>query len=153
MWWAIIIVVVALAALVVGSIATYWALLAPRTIQLSSFSPVASPGDDCDSIRLNTLQSPSSGPGSTEIFLETLPRIDWKALELYIGGRKAGTIEAQDGSRAPERLIVAPHELSEAQLLFYKAKFLGIHTRMYQINGLEGLANQQATFVWERDRC
>lgn len=148
-----ILFILGVTAFITGGMALYYALLAPRTILLSSFNPVASLQDDCDSIRLTAMQPSAAGPGSVEIFLHTLPRIDWKAIELFISGSRVAILEAQNGSHAPGSIVVAPHQLDDAQLVFLKAKTFGVHTKMYQINGLASLANHRATFIWERDRC
>jgi hypothetical protein len=128
----------------------------PQIVPVTSFRPVAALSDDCDSIRLTT--SPAqTGPGSVAIQLATgVGSPWWKEIHCTIisTGRTCGGLHANDGpSTAPGQIVLFPHELSDARLVFTKPKFLGVATDVYQIVDLSPLANQQALFTWVRDRC
>lgn len=127
----------------------------PPVISLTGFTPVASLSDDCDLIRLTRTEGQFGHPGSVVITLATGTGSPWwKEIKCEINGEPCGRLHANDGpSTAPGELFFAPHELRDARLIFTKPKTLGVATDVYQIIGLEGLANNRALFTWERDRC
>ncbi|MES1243407.1 MAG: hypothetical protein ABUT39_17480 [Acidobacteriota bacterium] len=113
--------------------------------------------DDCDEILLVPEGSSTAGPGSVEIALQTgtdRGETWWKGLQLFIDGREAQSIKAEgNGGRSAGFLPILPNELSTAQLVFVKPKFLGAATNVYQAVGLDRLANRRFVLLWRRDRC
>jgi hypothetical protein len=109
--------------------------------------------DDCDEILLVPESSSAAGPGSVEIALQTGPGMWWKELQLFVDGRLTQTAKSENGSRSQNVLTIMPNELATAQILFLKPKFLGVSTGVYQIVGLERLANRRVLLNWRRDAC
>lgn len=113
--------------------------------------------DDCDEILLVPEGNSSAGPGSVEIALQTgtdRGETWWKGLQLWIDGQMPQAIKAEGkGGRSSDFLRIMPNELATAQIVLVKPKFLGAATNVYQIIGLERLANRRVLLLWRRDRC
>lgn len=76
----------------------------------------------------------------------------WKAIELYSSsGRLLSRAELQDGDNGPTEFCIRTTDLDNAKLVLAKAKAFGIHTPMYELQGLTAHAGDRMRFIWLRD--
>jgi hypothetical protein len=80
------------------------------------------------------------------------PATWWKGLRVPDGEGRSWEITTQDNERE-DRVRLWSHQVNHWQYLtFRKAKFLGVHTAVYTLGGLDRLRpGQRVNFVWERD--
>lgn len=95
-------------------------------------------------------------PGTADRVTFVLEKVSsitwWKAIELYSSsGRLLCRAELQDGDNGPTEFCIRTTDLANAKLILAKAKAFGIHTPMYELQGLTAHAGQRMRFIWLRD--
>ena len=108
---------------------------------------------DNDHIWLDEIEGSSIGVGANEVevVLTTAPNVTWWK-EIMAFDKKATAlawIQTQDNAHGPVamRLDVT---LTDS-IVFSKAKFLGIHTAMYQVLDLASRRGKRVIFNWRSD--
>src|SRR5262245_49544154 len=89
-----------------------------------------------------------------EFVLRTDPGIGWwKEIKVVDRrGRELGRRDLEPGMHRPTTPLIIPvRALDGARVIFSKAKFLGIHTEMYEMHGCSSQAGRRLTFTWRRD--
>lgn len=129
----------------------------PPVITITSLPSGGAGADDCDTIRLTRSDGRAGHPGSVVIRLATGSGSPWwKEINCEVISTRVpcGRLHANDGpSTATGEIFVPSVELRDVRLIFIKPKVLGVATEVYQMIGLEPLANSTALFTWDRDRC
>jgi len=115
--------------------------------------------DDCDEIEVVKLprEGQAAEARGIEVVLETAdggPVPWWKAIDLYVDGRKSPYNAVAEGNgHTSQPLTIDSEDLLTAQLVLVKPKELGVATGMYQVLGLDGAAGRTLKFTWKRDHC
>ncbi len=103
-----------------------------------------------DSVSLET--SPGTANMVTFVLEKASSITWWKAIEVYSSsGRLCGRAELQDDDNGPTEFSIRTTDLVNAKLILAKAKAFGIHTPMYELQGLTAHAGQRMRFIWLRD--
>ena len=91
-------------------------------------------------------------PGQMQFRLIAAPNVRWwKEIQIFDGFAKAQDF-TQDDRKCTMVLTVNTRDLSgSGVLIFSKAKFLGIHTGMYEIHNLRQFDGRRLDFTWTRD--
>jgi hypothetical protein len=128
-------------------------------IALSQFS--SCDGDNCQTSFLPDgdeiwVHEEGGLPGDrVEIVLTSGPNVRWwKGIEVWDAARDTiiGSLSTQDDDHGPKSMVFRVDQLRDAYLVFLKAKFLGIHTAMYELQerlGTQG--GKRLSFLWDRD--
>lgn len=92
-------------------------------------------------------------PNMVTFVLEKASSITWwKAIEVYSSsGQLLRRAELQDANNGPSEFTISTTDLVNAKLILAKAKIFGIHTPMYELQGLTAHAGQRMRFIWLRD--
>lgn len=92
-------------------------------------------------------------PDSLEIVFSTAPNIRWwKEIQIIDGqNHRIGSLACQDDDHGPKSTSFHRSQVAGAKLQFHKAKFLGIHTGMYELSDLESRVGSRLSFTWLED--
>jgi hypothetical protein len=125
----------------------------PRTPTPQNSIGLLRTGDDCDEIDFS-VEYGAGSPSSIQFNLAEARGIWWKAIEIPVGASGYKMLEIQDGSSASYTPLVSDLGISRP-IRFWKAKFLGIHTRLgYTWDVLRALpGGTRVSLYWKRDSC
>lgn len=94
-----------------------------------------------------TVRIENAGLGTNaEVVLEAAPNISWYK-EVKLGDRKAWT----KNDRRRDSFTLSARELAAQELVFYKAKFLGISFEVHRLWLKDELYGKRVTFRWLKD--
>lgn len=109
---------------------------------------------DCDAIKV-VVQPQSAPQGSIEVLLETAPDVTWwKGIAWVRNGRDLDSATTT-GGRGSSRFTIPTASLQPGDRLdFRKAKVLGIHTGMYELDAHGQFPDASRVWVrWTQDWC
>ena len=114
------------------------------------------PSDFPDLSREDTVSLTLTAPGSSdevEFVLQTDSGVTaWKALEIWSSnGSKTHNVDTQNGQHGPLSFSVPADDLIGSRLILAKAKNLGFHTGMYELQNLSSFRGRSFQFLWRRD--
>jgi hypothetical protein len=115
-------------------------------LSLSSFDDVLPDGD-----RINLVIEGNDLPSDrVQLRLRTQPGMWFKGVESHAGG--IVKLESEDG-HTTNAMALRAGELGGATIILVKAKFLGVHTPMYELPGgaLKPLLGRRVLFDWMSD--
>lgn len=93
-------------------------------------------------------------PGFVEIVLRTENHITWwKGIRVWVRDGGEGAIETLNAYHGPAVLRIGVDLLAGGRLELQKAKLLGVHTGMYELDlgAIAGRAGTRFAFTWVRD--
>jgi hypothetical protein len=135
-----------LAVAVGGVIWILWSLFDTQLISRDKFGRKL-PDDDliAEDVRDGTA-------GFLTLNLRTVDPVTWlKALEVRDVKNTVRMRIYTEGNRRRDRVLVQNSELRGACLVFWKAKFGGIHKNKYVLGGLQEYENKEVTLTWKKD--
>jgi hypothetical protein len=109
--------------------------------------------DDCDEIGVT--MTDTAAPDA-RFRLSLGPAVSaWKEIKLFAPALGELPLAREDSNRdRPDLELMCPAEdLPGATLVLSKAKFLGVHTGIYQMSSLLPVTGKLVTFTWSRDHC
>jgi hypothetical protein len=123
---------------------------------------------DGDVIMMTVEDDKGIAADQIEIVLKTDPNVTWwKSIILkqqitrpddsYVGQVTVNSISTQDDDHGPKamRVRLADASRNRSQLVFAKAKVLGVHTDMYyfadRLGNFNGLNGKRVVFTWQKD--
>lgn len=123
-----------------------WSLFSAQFLTRLNFGNRLSDDD------LITQQVRDGTPGYFTLTLRSVAPVTWwKAIEVRNASNVVTHRIYNQESRNKDTLMVSNDALQSSMLVFWKAKFLGIHALKYQLAGLQELENKHLTLTWEKD--
>jgi hypothetical protein len=121
-----------------------------REIQLNWINFVGERFPDGDTIHLD--ETDLGDPNVIEIELHQPYNTWWKGVEVFVGDTMIERLYVWDSNRDAGPVRINVNDLiGGGNVIFNKAKFLGIHTRMYVIAGLDQKRGKRMSFSWLDD--
>jgi hypothetical protein len=108
---------------------------------------------DFDRFGVDIREEPAA-PNELSITLATGPNITWwKSIKLSdrLTGNRIVEEETHDADHGPRSITVNVAQVDSAKLVLCKAKFLGIHTEMYEVYELREMLGRRVSLTWRTD--